>query len=279
MDLNWIESILYGLFAGLADILPVSSQAHRMLLISLFGEGSEPVLLRLLVHISTLAALYYSCRSHITRITRARKLAQIPKRRRKRPLDTFALMDFSMLRNMLVPVAFGFLFYNRISSLVSILSVLAFTLFLNGIILFVPQYLPGSNKDSQSMTPLDSLLMGLGAVVSMLPGISCIGIVTSIGTIRGADKRFALNMALLLNIAMTVGLILFDIIAIVTGAGLGTLSFGVFFSYILSAAAAFGGTFLGIKIMRKMASTVGFGGFAYYCWGAALFSFILFLTI
>lgn len=277
MDMNWIETILFGLFAGLADILPVSAQAHRMLLRTLFGEGAEPAVLRLLIHIATLAALYYSCQTHILRISRATKLAKIPKRRRKRPLDAVALMDFSMLKTMLIPVIFGFIFYDKISSAVSILSVLSFTLLVNGVILFVPQFLPGSNKDSQTMTPLDSLLMGLGAVASMLPGISCIGTVSSLAIVRGADKKYALNISLLLNIAMTVGLILMDIIAIL-GEGI-TLSFVLAVKYLLCAGAAFVGTYLGVKLMRKLASTVGFGIFAYYCWGAALFSFILFLSI
>ena len=278
MDLNWIESILYGLFAGLADILPVSAQAHRMLLMTLFGEGTESPLLRLLIHIATLAALYYSCQNHILRIQRAYKLSKVPKRRRKRPLDVVALMDLSMLKTMLVPVLFGFIFYDKISSAVSILSVLSFTLFLNGVILFVPQFLPGSNKDSQSLTPLDSLLMGLGAVASLLPGISCIGAASSIATVRGADKKFALNISLLLNMCMTLGLIIVDLVSIFAS-GLGTLSFALLCKYLLAAIASFAGVYLGVKLMRKLASTAGFGIFAFYCWGAALFSFILFLTI
>ena len=37
MDLNWLESFLYGLFSGLADILPVSAEAHRILMLKCFG--------------------------------------------------------------------------------------------------------------------------------------------------------------------------------------------------------------------------------------------------
>lgn len=36
MDLNWLESFLYGLFSGLADILPVSAEAHRILVLKCF---------------------------------------------------------------------------------------------------------------------------------------------------------------------------------------------------------------------------------------------------
>ena len=37
MDLNWLQSLLFGLVSGLTDILPVSAQAHRMLMLKFFG--------------------------------------------------------------------------------------------------------------------------------------------------------------------------------------------------------------------------------------------------
>ena len=38
---------------------------------------------------------------------------------------------------------------------------------------------------------------------------------------------------------------------------------------------ALGGTMLGVKFMRHLASGNGFSGFGVYCWGLALFTFIL----
>lgn len=278
MDINWLEGILYGLFAGLADILPVSAKAHQMLLMKLFGERVESPLLRLLIHIATLAALYYCCQNHILRIGRARKLAKIPKRRRKRPLDFPALMDMGLLRVMLVPLIFGFLFYNKLSGIVSGINILAITLLINGLILFIPQFLPGSNKDSQLMSAFDATLMGIGAVASLIPGISCVGAVSSIAIVRGADKKYALNITLLLDMLVLIGLIVTDILSIVSG-GIGSISFSLVCKFLLAAVSAFGGTWLGVFLMRKLAASSGFGVFALYNWGLALFSFILFLTV
>ena len=42
-----------------------------------------------------------------------------------------------------------------------------------------------------------------------------------------------------------------------------------------SFAAAFGGAMLGVKLMRNLASGRGFSFFGVYCWGLALFTFIL----
>lgn len=128
------------------------------------------------------------------------------------------------------------------------------------------------------MSRIESFLMGLGGAASMLPGVSCVGTVTSVGAVCGAEKSYALDTALLINIPVTLGLIVYDLLAIFTG-GLGGLSFLAVLNYILAAAASFGGVFLGTKILRGLLKNLGLDVFAYYSWGAALFSFILFLNI
>ena len=104
MEMTWYQSLLFGLISGLTDILPVSAQAHKAILLKLFGESGEMPVMRLMIHLAALAALYLSCRNQIARIMRQRKLAKIPKRRRKRPLDIRSMMDFRFLRTALLPV-------------------------------------------------------------------------------------------------------------------------------------------------------------------------------
>ena len=48
--------------------------------------------------------------------------------------------------------------------------------------------------------------MGLGGVISAVPGISAIGTATSIASVCGVDRTYGLNMALLMNLAITAGL-------------------------------------------------------------------------
>ncbi len=276
--MSWLATILYGLIAGLTEILPVSSSAHRILFLNLYGESTEPALLRLLIHLGILAGLYYSCHSHITRMSRAVRLAKIPKRRRKRPLDTRSLTDLSILRIMLLPILLGFLFYNRLLGLSDKLSYVAGFLFLNSLILYLPRYLPSGNKDSQNLNGGEGFLMGLGGVLSMLPGVSCVGAVSSIGTVRGVEKNYVLDLALLIDIPLTLGLVVFDLIAL-AAQGLSGLSFLTVLSYILSAGAAFGGIYLGIRLLRALLKNRSLDIFFYYSLGAALFIFILFLNI
>lgn len=277
MDLNWLQSLLFGLISGLTDILPVSAQAHKAILLKLFGISSEPIILRFMIHLATFAGLYYCCQNQIMRISRQLRLARIPKKRRKRPLDTRTLMDFKLLRMMVIPVVLGFFAYQKTSVWNHSLNWIALLTMLNAVILYLPVLLPSGNKDSRSFSPLEGLLIGLGGAASVVPGISSMGATTSILLLRGADRTFALNMALLLQMAVTAGMAVMDIVTM-WSVGIGSIGFGAIVCCILAAAAAFAGVFLGIKIMRTLAVNIGFNAFAFYSLGIALFSFILFLT-
>lgn len=273
MELSWLESLLFGLLSGFLDIVPVSSQAHKGLLLKVLGVKGDMPLMYLLIDIGIFAALYFSCRDSLVRMRRARALARTPKSKRRRPLDTKSLMDWSLLKTMLIPVILGLFFYQYTQKWNNKLLWIVGFLFLNGIILYLPQFFPGGNKDSRTLSRVDGLLVGLGGALSVLPGISAVGTATAVGSICGIDRGYALDMALLLDLGLTVGWIVYDVLAL--SAGIGAISFGMLICYLLTAAAAFGGTLLGVKLMRYMAANHGYSIFAFYCWGVALFTFIL----
>ena len=103
MELSWLQSCVFGLFSGLLDIIPVSADAHSVLLLKFFGVKASSDVMNLLVHMAVFASLYYSSQTQLIRMKRARALARVPKRKRKRPLDIRSMMDWSMLKTMLIP--------------------------------------------------------------------------------------------------------------------------------------------------------------------------------
>lgn len=277
MELNWFQSLFLGLISGFAEVLPVSGQAHRLVLLKMLGTNSDPAALRLMIHMGIIAALYFYCKGHIVRMMRAQRLVRIPKSRRKRPLDTDALMDFSLLKTTLIPIVLAFLLYGKVSFLSKNIMYVAGLLFLNGIILYIPQYLPGSNKASGAMSRIDSLYLGLGGALGTLPGISGIGAAVSVASVRGMDLKKALDLALLMNIPVNIGFALFDLIDLLKG-GAGSLSFGFLIFCVFAGLAAFLGLALGIRMLKKITENAGYGVFAFYCWGAAMLTFILYLA-
>ena len=274
MELNWLECYILGLFSGLLDMIPVSAQAHNILLLKFFGVKSSSDVMNFLIHTAVFVAIYYSSQTQLVRMKRARALARVPKRKRKRPLDVRSMMDWSLLKTMYVPAVLGIFFRQYTTGLHSNLMLISLFLFLNGLILYVPQFFPTSNRDSRTLSRVEGLLMGLGGIISAVPGISAIGAATSIASVCGVDRTYGFNMALLMNLAITAGLVIYDLMGIAAN-GFGTLSFLILIRYLFAAATAFCGSILGIKLMRQLAQGKGFSVFGVYCWGLALFTFIL----
>lgn len=274
MKLNWFESILYGLFSGLSDILPVSSQAHKILMLKFFGVKANMELMDLLIHLAVAAALYINCRSQLVRMTRANALSRIPKKKRKRPLDMRSMMDMSLLKTILVPVFLGLLLYRKAATLKGNLVLLAVFILINGIVLYIPQFFPSGNKDSRTLSRVEGLLMGLGGAFSVVPGISAVGVTTSIGSLCGMERTYCLNMTFMMNLFLTVGLIVYDVMGILD-AGIGSISVLILLRYIMTTAIAYGSATIGIRLMRQFAESSGYAVFGFYCFGQALFTFIL----
>lgn len=272
MELNWLESLIFGFLSGLLDIVPVSAQAHKVLMLKILGVTYNMPVMYFLIDLGVFAALYLSCRSQIVRMNRAKQLSHVPKKKRKRPLDIRSLMDLRLLRTMLIPVILSLFFYRSTSQWNDKLLHIVVFLFLNGIILYAPQFFPSGNRDSRTLSRVEGLLVGLGGAASILPGISAVGAATSIGSICGIERGFALEMALLMDLFLSLGWIVYDIMTMM--GGLGALSFGIMIRYLLTGVSAFAGTMLGIKFMRYMSANHGYSIFALYCWGVALFTFI-----
>lgn len=268
-----LKSIFFGLVMGLTRILPVSAGAHQQVLFRLFGV-TQGALLSLLCHVGILAALYWDNRVLLARLSRERKLAAIPPRRRKRPLDTQILLDGRLARTAAIFSGVGVLAAIFLGTFDS-LPILAGMLFLNGVLVLLPQFLPTANKDSRSMTRLDGILMGLGGALGAVPGFSQTGGVLTAAVARGAGTK-ALNWALLSAMGALVCLCVGDLYGAATQ-GVGTVSVTVLLGYLLSGGAAFLGAMAAMRMLRFLAVKQGFTGFAYYSFGASIFTLILYL--
>ena len=183
-------------------------------------------------------------------------------------------MDFSLLRTMLIPVILGFFLNRYTEPLKEKLIWIAALLFLNGIILYIPQFFSTGNRDSRMLSRVEGLLVGLGGALGILPGISAVGSALSVASICGVERSYGLNMALMMNMFIQVGLIVLDVLGLMS-VGAGTLSFLILVRYLMTAAVAFGAALLGVKLMRLLAANNGYTLPAIYCWGVAMFTFIL----
>lgn len=274
--MDWLWTILYGFVAGLAEFLPLSSPAHQSISAAVFGLASAAPLRQFLIRAACLAALLSACGREIDKLRRDGRMARLPARRRKRPVDSRSVATNRLLNIAVFPLVIGLVFYRRVNMWVDSLAMVTIFLVINGILLFVPQYIPSGNKDGRNLSLLDGLLIGMAGAFSVFPGISRMSAIHFAASARGADKNYSLQFALYLSIPALVIMLLFDAVAIF--GGIEAISFLVIIQYLLAMAAAYFGSTFAISIMRSMVVRAGYEIFSYYCWGMALISMILYLT-
>ncbi len=274
--MNLLECLLYGLISGFSEFLPISSQAHQALLLKIFGFTQHNYVQDFMIHIAVLSSIIFSNRSLLERIRREKKLSTHSRARHNRRVEYRGLLDLRIVKTAAVPMVIGLLFTSIARPLQYSLPILSLMLIINGIILYIPQQMLQGNKDSTVMSKLDSILMGIGGAFSVFPGISRVGATTSVAIARGADRQHAFNWSILLSIPALLVLCAFDFFALFGNTGSFTVGF---FGHLFSVIGAFTGSYLSIILIRFLTVRIGFSGFAYYSWGAALFSFILYLTV
>ena len=270
------ESIIYGLVSGLTEFLPVSSRGHQAVLLRLFGQDHRDPVRDFLVHIGIICALLFSCKTLFTHLRRENMLSK--RRRQKGGYDRKGIYDLRLVKTAIIPMLVGMVLYIATRSLEFKPLSVALFFAINGIVLIVPEYMAHGNKDARVLSGFDGILMGFSGVLSSFPGISRVGTMGAYMTARGADRQASLNWILALSLPALVLLVGFDIVNLIVQ-GFDPITFSVFIGYLLAAVAAFGGGYLGVVILRYLTVQTGYASFAYYSWGAAMFSFVLYLIV
>lgn len=270
--LGFFESILYGFVSGCAEILPVSSRAHQSLMQKIFGVEGEIPLCNLLIHLALIFAVYYSCRSTISRLQRDSRLSG---RTRGRTYKTATYFDRRLLKGAAIPMIVGLFLHLATAKMTGNFLWIALFMAINGVLLLVQDHLPHGNRNASKMTALDATFMGLLSILSVFPGISRNTMILSYGIARGADRTSVTNWMLLLTIPALVVLCVLDVISIFS-VGFGISSFLAFVFCIVAAVAAFAGGYLAVMLVRVLTGS-GYSSLAYYSFGTALFTVVLYL--
>ena len=268
-----IESIIYGFVSGLAEFMPVSPQAHQSILMRLFGLSVREPIRDMLVHIAILIALVTTCR---TLFSHFKISSRTHNRHNRRVAPRQEIYDIRLAKTAVFPLLIGLLFYFTTRKLETNHLVLVLFLILNGIIIIIPEYARHGNKDARFMSGGDAVIIGLLGAASIFPGISRIAAIDSYTTLRGVSRTNSINWLFLLSVPVLVIWIFIDLILLFI-LPIAKITFISFLHYLLSALSAYFGGYLSIALMRYLSVHTGYSAFAYYSWGAAMLTFVLYL--
>jgi len=195
-----IQSIILGIIQGASEFLPISSSGHLVLTPYLLGweiQQQEAFMFDVLVQFATLTAviLYYwkdllrILRSFIRNIVSGSPFQEPDSR-----LGWFLLLST-------VPAgAAAILFKDSFEKAFSNPRAAAFFLLITSLLLIVGELLAKKSRDLNSITWLDSLLIGIFQVFALFPGISRSGSTITGGLLRGFDRESSARYSFLMAV-------------------------------------------------------------------------------
>lgn len=256
----WL-AILVGAVQGIVEWLPISSEGGVSIVLTLAGSSpAVAVRLALFLHAGTgLAALAYY-RTEVDEIIRD-TLAHPVRPGRLDPVTRFVIVA------TVVSVLVAGLAYLTLLEAVTALSGGAFIAAVGALLVLtgLVQWLAGDAavEAVEAPTLVDSLLVGVGQGLAVLPGVSRSGITVSALLLRGHPGEASFRLSFLLSIPAAFGA---GVLAIADAGGLpgGDLQAGVI-SLVVAAVVGFASIAALMRIVRRLPFwlvCVGLGGLA-----------------
>lgn len=250
-----LEAAFWGLIQGLTEFLPISSSGHLVLVPALLGQEGPDLATSAMLHLGTLLAVLVYFRHEVMQVL------------------TFTDQGRRLLLLLLVgtvPAAvLGLTLESQFEWLNERPTAVAIALFLTGIMLFATRWITIGTRKAEDATFADSIIIGLGQALALIPGVSRSGTTISTGLLRGFTGAEAARFSFLLGIPAIAGAGLFEGKDLLdTGTSIGPeILVGV-------AVAAISGYFA-IAFLLRLIGRTGLWPFGIYCMVAGSVAYLV----
>jgi undecaprenyl-diphosphatase len=236
-----IEAVTLGVIQGITEWLPISSSGH-LVLYQQIAKVDAPLLFNVLLHFASLLVILVVFRQRIMEIFKSPKY----------------------IRNIIIgsiPIALaGFFGRDIIEASFSNTRVVAVSLIITGVLLFLTRF---SRDKTTSVTPLNSIIIGISQAFALIPGISRSGATISTGMLSGIKREKSAEFSFILAMPAILGATLFEILEIVRAGGsidkslIMPLSIGMVVSFIVG--------YFSLELLLKIVKSRKFFWFSFYC--------------
>ena len=207
-----IQSIILGIVQGLTEFLPISSSAHLNLFPWVFGWEQMPDSFDVALHIGTLLAIIiFFYREWLGLI-----MGGYNQTIKKKPSKEGKIFWYIVLST--IPAGILSLILDKISdhifggNLDVQMLVIAITLIIMGILLYIVDERSKSNTDYEHITFKQSLWIACSqALAAAFPGVSRSGITMTTARYLGVDRESAAKYSFLLAAPITLAAVIFDL--------------------------------------------------------------------
>ena len=187
-----LQAIIYGLVQGITEFLPISSTAH-LILIPYFFHWQDPGLsFDIFLHLGTLIAIIsFFAKDWIKIFKNKHKLLG---------LIVVACLPAAIL---------GYAFEDKVETSLRSPLLIAGTLFIFGLVIYLVDRFMKHTQKLKNMSYLQSILIGLGQSLALIPGISRSGATMTAGIALGFKRKTAAKFSFLIATPIMLGATIF----------------------------------------------------------------------
>jgi len=256
-----VQALIMGIVQGLTEFLPVSSSGHLIVVPYLLGWDDAfitSLAFSVMLHIGTLVALLIYFRDDWLRLIPAGLAAIRDRSFRDDPDRKLAWL----LVAATIPAALvGALFSDIFETQVRQVGLVALTLVVGGVILWIADHVGARTKGMQDVSFPVAVGIGAAQAIALIPGISRSGISISAGRLAGLEREAAARFAFLMATPITGGAILFEARKLMTGEAGVTVDAGPLIAGLL---ASFVSGIIAIRVMLGYLRTRSLDVFVIY---------------
>lgn len=206
------QAIILGIVQGLTEFLPISSSAHLNLFPWILEWGKMPESFDLALHIGTLLAIViFFFKDWIKLFVGGYK--QVVKKEKSTEGKIFWYLVISTIPAGILSIILDKISSELIGDNLNLeMIVIAITLIIMGIVLYIVDKKAKSNTKYEDMNLKQSVLIGASqALAAAFPGTSRSGITMTIARSLGIDRESAARYSFLLATPITVAAVIFDL--------------------------------------------------------------------
>ncbi len=268
--MSYWEAILFGIVQGITEFLPISSTAHIVVTGYLLGQTYPGLGFEIFLHLASVLAVLIYFRNDLQRLIAG--FLRYLVRRGPEDRTEFFFGLYIVVATVITGVL-GILMQGQIGDAMKQPPFVAAMLALTGAFLvFLERFSRYGDRREKDMTFRDSVIVGLGQTVAVLPGVSRSGATLIAALLSGLSRETAVRYSFLLSVPVIMGS---SVLA------LGDLQDGMFGRIgwgplMLSFAVTFVCSLIGIVWLIEFLKRKKLVWFAAYLFALALFVFFYF---
>jgi len=253
--MDYILAILMGIAQGLTEFIPVSSTAHLRIIPELFHKEDAGAAFTAVIQIGTLLSLLVYFRKDILTLTKGFFISLL-KKDFKNP--DFLISSYIIIGTIPI-VIFGILLKRLIEHQFRSMTVIGSSLIIFAILLIASEISGKKEKDINSLSVKDAVLIGLAQALALIPGASRSGVTICMALFLGYKRESAARYSFLLSIPSVLGAGLFELKEVIKGGN----NFDQI-SVIISTVASFISGLIAIEFLLRFLVNHRVNIFAYY---------------